>query len=378
MESCACSSSWRLRSAWRPGKRLSMSSMFSTARNCPLAEISRGEAEPGNEPGDWNSPGLSLSVLRVRGNRADRRSMTRPSLVNCLVTAVDGSGRGSVAISTSRQTERCTALFLCDVERGITAAIGQVEEESPHAGRLIEDAKTEAGSMGLEDVPELALRLLAGSLSLNAAAPARPVKEWLERTLGRGFEPRPLPASVVEFDSGTTRELGAPAAGRRRSPGVPDMARQFTTDLRARRGGTACEKVRWRPTRTAIQGLSGSSSSTGSFIDWRLIGECCSGCTGSGAVPGSPSLPASAQILAWQLSDQQFAVPSHPFTVGAHGSKSGCSAATAGNRQRPQEVQRGERIGIRFRRGEMTTLSSRTGPGPKSRSGTGGRRPESH
>ena len=30
---------------------------------------------------------------------------------------------------------------------------------------------------------------------------------------------------------------------------------------------------------------------------------------------GEPGLAGSAQILAWQLSDEQFAVPSHPFTV---------------------------------------------------------------
>ena len=60
---------------------------------------------------------------------------------------------------------------------------------------------------------------------------------------------------------------------------------------------------------------SGTSSSTGSFSGWNCIAGCCSGCTGSGAVPTSLSSPGTARLLSWQLSDEQFAVPSHPFTV---------------------------------------------------------------
>ena len=51
--------------------------------------------------------------------------------------------------------ERSTALFLCDVERGITGAIGQVEEERQGAGALLEEAKLQAGGQGIEGMPEL-------------------------------------------------------------------------------------------------------------------------------------------------------------------------------------------------------------------------------
>ncbi len=239
---------------------------------------------------------------------------TRPSLVNCLVTAVDGSGRGSVVISTIRRTERCTALFLCDVESGIAAAIGQVEAESPHAGRLLEDAKTQAGSMGLEDVPELAIRLLAGSLSLNTAAPARPVKEWLERTLGPGFAPRPLPASVVEFN--------------REPPGSLELQRRADDVLRAcptwldRSPLTfeLAEEVLLREGPVAADAHRDSGAFRFLFehriihrlevyrrmLLWMHWFWSCA---------GEPELAGSAQILAWQLSDPQFAVPSHPFTM---------------------------------------------------------------
>lgn len=90
----------------------------------------------------------------------------RPRLVQCLVTAVDGAGRGSIALSASLDAHRSTAVFLCDVENGVTDAIGQVEKESPEAGGLLREVRAQAGGLGMEGVPDLALGLLAGSYML--------------------------------------------------------------------------------------------------------------------------------------------------------------------------------------------------------------------
>ncbi|MGB0070766.1 MAG: hypothetical protein WBQ11_22305, partial [Isosphaeraceae bacterium] len=168
-------------------------------REDSVLRASSVEAEPWDDPGAGHAPGVLDVALDSSREIVLVGDHARPRLVNCLVTAVDGMGRGSVAISSTRQTERCTAMFLCDVERGITDAIGQVEAESQGVGALLEDAKVQAGSLGIEGTPELALRLLAGCLSLSGPAAARPVMEWLERTLGRGFEPRPLPAPAAEW-----------------------------------------------------------------------------------------------------------------------------------------------------------------------------------
>ena len=144
---------------------------------------SRTAAEPRPDPGAGQAQGVldltfdsSREIVPV-GDHARRR------LVNCLVTAVDGMGRGSVAISATRMTERCTAIFLCDVERGITNAIGQVEAERQGAGTLLEEAKLQAGGLGIEGIGELALRLLAGCLSLSGPAPrGRSSSGWSGRS----------------------------------------------------------------------------------------------------------------------------------------------------------------------------------------------------
>ncbi len=238
----------------------------------------------------------------------------RPRLVNCLVTAVDGLGRGSVAISATRQTERCTAIFLCDVERGITDAIGQVEVERQGAGALFDVARTQAGGLGIEGIPELALRLLAGSLSLSGPAPARPVMEWLERTLGRGFEPRPLPAPGAEWSPEPRRSpdlrlcadevLRACPKWLDRSPLTFELAeevclREGPVAAAPRRDSGA---FRFLFEHRIIHRLElYRRMLLWMHWFWRCAGEL--------------ELAGSARILAWQLSDEQFAVPSHPFTV---------------------------------------------------------------
>ena len=272
------------------------------------------EAEPWDDPGAGHARGVLDVALDSSREIVLVGDHARPRLVNCLVTAVDGMGRGSVAISSTRQTERCTAMFLCDVERGITDAIGHVEAESQGAGALLEDAKAQAGSLGIEGTPELALRLLAGCLSLSGPATARPVMEWLERTLGRGFEPRPLPAPTAEWSlepAGSSDLLLRADVVLRACPTWLDRS-PLTFEL--------AEEVCMREGRVAVDPRRDSGAFRFLFEHriihrlelyrrmllwmhwfWRCAGEL--------------EFAGSARILAWQLSDEQFAVPSHPFTV---------------------------------------------------------------
>ena len=283
-------------------------------REDSVLRASSVEAEPGDDPGAGHARGVLDVALDSSRKIVLVGDHARPRLVNCLVTAVDGMGRGSVAISSTRQTERCTAMFLCDVERGITDAIGQVEAESQGAGALLEDAKAQAGSLGIEGTPELALRLLAGCLSLSGPATARPVMEWLERTLGRGFEPRPLPAPTAEWSL-------EPAGGSDLLLRADEVLRACPTWLdRSPLTFELAEEVCLREGRGAVDPHRDSGAFRFLFEHriihrlelyrrmllwmhwfWRCAGEL--------------ELAGSAQILAWQLSDEQFVVPSHPFTV---------------------------------------------------------------
>ncbi len=272
------------------------------------------EAERWGDPNAGHVPGVLERVLDASRELALVGDPARPRLVNCLVTAVDGMGRGTVAISATRQTERCTAMFLCDVERGITDAIGQVEAESEGAGALLQVAKTQAGGLGVEGIPELALRLLAGCLSLSVPAPARPVTEWLERTLGREFEPRPLlvPTAEESLEPSGSLDLGLRA---------DEVLRACPTWLdRSPLTFELAEEVCLREGPVAVDPRRDSGAFRFLF-EHRIIHRLelfrrmllwmhwfwhCA---------GERELAGSARILAWQLSDEQFAVPSHPFTV---------------------------------------------------------------
>ena len=276
-----------------------------------LAPHTESEAriDPGVEPARGMHD-LALGSSRWIVMEGDH---TRPRLVNCLVTAIDGMGRGSVSISAIRQAERNTAVFLCDVERGIIDAVGQVEEETQAAGALLEDAKAAAGVQGIDGIPELALRLLAGCLSLSGPATSRPVMEWLELTLGSGFQPRPLPAPAAT-QIRNRRRLGPAAAGRRSSRACPTWLDRspLTFEL--------AEEVCLREGRVAVDPHRDSGAFRFLF-EHRIIHrlelyrrmllwmhwfwDCAA----------EPELARSARILAWQLSDEQFAVPSNPFTV---------------------------------------------------------------
>ena len=74
-------------------------------------------------------------------------------LVGCLVTPVDGGGRGSIGISVSRANQRTTAAFLCDLRSGVCDALGEVEPESPVAGSLLDELAGQTGSECAETLP---------------------------------------------------------------------------------------------------------------------------------------------------------------------------------------------------------------------------------
>src|SRR5262249_12372456 len=92
------------------------------------------------------------------------------------------------------------AAFLCDVRSGICDALGEVEPESATAGSLLDDLAEQADSDCAHDIPDLALGLLAGSLTVSASEVPPPVREWLDLMLGPEFQARMLPATIAGID----------------------------------------------------------------------------------------------------------------------------------------------------------------------------------
>jgi hypothetical protein len=238
----------------------------------------------------------------------------RPRIMYSVVTAVDGEGRGSIGLSVSQSGRRCSAVFLCDVIRGAIDAMGEVEEETAEAGSLLRDLGAQAGRFALDDVPELALGLLAGSLTLSSPNPSAAVSDWLERTVGRGFQPSPLPAASAEpeLESVPSSDLMHHAViVLSACPGWLDSSHltfEMAEEVYLREGSVAAD-----PRRDA-----------GAFrflFEHRIIDrlelyrrmllwmawfwQCAR----------ETERARSARLLARSLMDEQFAVPSHPFAV---------------------------------------------------------------
>ncbi len=127
-------------------------------------------------------------------------------IVRGLVTPVDGRGRGTIVVSSSQVGQRRTAAFWCDLRNGILDVVGEVEPETPSAGRLVEEWIDLTGGDCACDVPELAVRLLGGSLSVCGPTVPGPVRDWLGGILGPAFQPSGLPGIIPDLDTSSIAE----------------------------------------------------------------------------------------------------------------------------------------------------------------------------
>jgi hypothetical protein len=238
----------------------------------------------------------------------------RRMLVGCLVTQVDGMGRGSIGISVSNGLERRTAAFLCDVRSGICDALGEVEPESDTAGGLLDELEDQAESDCARDVPELALGLLSGSLTACASAVPPKVREWLDIMLGPEFQASPVPAIIAGIDpsSISTAEMATRVrALLERCPSWLDLSPltvQLAEEIRLREGSPSPDPAR-------------DSGIYRFLFERRLIGRLelyrrmLLWMAWFWKSSGLNDLSTLALACATELSDEQYAVPSHPFTV---------------------------------------------------------------
>lgn len=238
----------------------------------------------------------------------------RPVLVDSLVTTVDGGGRGAIGLSARRDGWRATAIFLCDVERGVQRAIGQVEEESDAAGELLREFQAQEVGAGLSGVGELALRLLAGALSLNGTTIPDPVSHWLEQTMGSGFEPQAFRTSEGEDNLEPTGHADFLLRAH-------EIIKACPTWLdRSRLTYEMAEEIVLREGRSPADPRRDSGAFRYLFehrIMHRLeqYGRMLLWMSRFWESSGERGLARSAEALALQLADEQYAVPSHPFTV---------------------------------------------------------------
>jgi hypothetical protein len=235
-------------------------------------------------------------------------------LARSFVGPVDGQGRGSIGISVRKGAQRRTAAFLCDVRRGIRDVVAEVKRESPHAGRLLDDVSVHPADDCAWDVPELALGILAGSLMLCGQEVPAAVRDWLDGTVGPGFLPAAFPATIPGLDAASIPRAEIPERARVLLDACPSwldaspLTFELAEEICLREGQPAADPKRDAGAYRYLfeHRLIHRLELYRRMLLWMAWLWKCSGRT---------ELARSALALAYQLSDEQYAVPSHPFMV---------------------------------------------------------------
>ena len=173
-----------------------------------------------------------------------------------LVTPLDGEGRGTIVISAIDGGYRRTAAFRCDVRRGIFDVVGEVEEEHPSAGSMIDEWAQRAESGDAVNSAELAVRLLEGCRILSGPQVPESVRTWLEATIGPLGLPTGMAATLPgpESEVLSDRELLACAESRPRR--LPGLAGPLSAHLRTGRRDLLAGGLRGARPRPRRRGLS--------------------------------------------------------------------------------------------------------------------------
>ena len=264
--------------------------------------------EAASRAGRWlGGGGLALTSSRTI-------DLPTPRLTRSMVTALDGQGRGVVALSTESGGTHMAAAFLCDVQQGVREAIGQVSRDRAVVDAVFGEVAGQPDRDCIEGVSDLALDLLAGGLLLCGPKTSPALRYWLERTVGPRFRPRPVPVPFPGWDPSSVPFDETPECARTVLAACPtwlDTSR-LTYDL--------AEEIFLREGESAPD----PRRDTGAYrymFEHRLVGQfelyrrMLSWMASFWEAAGDPRRGMSALALAWQLSDPQHVVPAHPFTV---------------------------------------------------------------
>jgi len=276
------------------------------------ASIALDHPEAGVRDRAYRRLGIAADASVAGGIAGSARP--RPEPAGSLVTALDGSGRGTVVLASRDRGRWVVASFLCDVWGGVIEAVGQVGDDPALAAGVFEECVASGDLAAVEDAPELAEGLLGGSLLLCGPATNPVLRYWIERTAGPDFRPRPF---VGLFGDERLAEhaldMLAEAAWSILEA-CPDWLDRsaLTYDL--------AEEIALR----SVEAPPDPRRDAGAFrylFEHRLVGRLehyrrmLLWMASFWHASGEPDLAQSALALAWQLSDPQHAVPGHPFAV---------------------------------------------------------------
>ena len=236
-----------------------------------------------------------------------------PQLVRSLVTATDGEGRATIVLAARDGERWAGAAFLCHALAGITDVVGQDgmgdagldEAFAALYGRSVVDA--------IEGMPELARRLLAGSLSLCGPKAPPSLRYWIERTAGPEFRVDPEVGLFGDWDPTSLPIDEVSARARDVLAACPhwadssDLTAELAQEVALRAGGSPDPRRDAGAYRYLFEHrLSGRTELYQRMLLWMAA---------FWRATREEDLSRSALTLAWQIADPQHDVPSHPFFV---------------------------------------------------------------
>jgi hypothetical protein len=258
------------------------------------------------------------STLEVVDSSASRGLLKdrAPKLERSLVSAVDGRGRATIALSAARGRERVTAVFQCDVGTGVPEVFGDVAPDSsdPRAS-LVEIAERLDRDVLEEEHPHpLALGLLAGCLTLCGPATSPALRFWIEATAGPDLRPFPFRAEFPDWDPAILSFDEMPIRARAVLDACPawldasPLTYELAEEIKLREGDSPPDPRRDAGVYRFLfeHRLHGQLERYRRMLLWMAW---------FWKADGDLDLARSAMGLAWQLSDAQHVVPGHPFTV---------------------------------------------------------------
>ena len=237
----------------------------------------------------------------------------------CLVSDVDGEGRGKIYLATSRDRGR-VAIFQCDVIRGIVSVTAEdleahrwVDGQDTGYQPIFDTFAAQTDGVYVADQPELTLGLLAGLIGITGTQPRPEVRAMLEQLLGMPLGPRPFPGAIANFDPSTVPHKSMPGLAARVLNARADWVDRSSLTIELATALVA------KSLRSAD---AGRDSGTYRYLFEHRIAERLETyrrmlywMAAYWDARASADLAQAAVTLAWQLSDPQHAVAANAFAV---------------------------------------------------------------
>jgi hypothetical protein len=230
------------------------------------------------------------------------------------VTAIDGEGRATIILAAREGDRWAGAAFLCHALAGVVDVAGQDGMGDVGLDEAFAALHERPDLDAVEGMPDLARRLLAGSLSLCGPKAPPALRYWIERVAGRDFRAEADFGLLGDWDPTAIPFDGIAPAAREVVRACPRWvdASEIATDLArevalrgsgeppdSRRDSGAYRFLFEHRLAPRIELYQRMLLWMAAF--WRATRQ--------------DDLGRSALALAWQLADPQHAVPSHPFFV---------------------------------------------------------------